>query len=158
MTGHLIITATIRATASQPISLESRVGVGQELLEVGLEPGTGLGGGLQGVGLPAVEVVPGGALVAGAVRLTAGLDPDEGVLELKARVGGGAEAETSSPGCSCQSTISEQSSCFDGSTYKALHQSPHAAWPVGCLPERPWSVMKCASNPSALRRGAIAWT
>lgn len=86
---------------SQPTSLESRVGVGQELLEVGLEPRTSLGGGLEGVGLAAVEVVPGGARVASAVRLTAGLDPDEGILDLEARVRAGAEAETSSPGCLC---------------------------------------------------------
>lgn len=82
----------------QPTSLESRVGVGQELREVRLEPGAGLGGGLEGVRLPAVEVVPGGGRVAGAVRLAAGLDPHEGILDVEASVGGGAEAETSSPG------------------------------------------------------------
>lgn len=85
----------------QPTSLESRVGVGQELLEVGLEPRTSLGGGLEGVGLAAVEVVPGGGRVASAVRLTAGLDPDEGILDIEARVRGGASAEASSPGCPC---------------------------------------------------------
>lgn len=98
VTGHLIVILTVRTTTSQPTSLESRVGIGQELLEVGLEPRAGLGGRLEGVGLPAVEVVPGGALVAGAVRLAAGLDPDEGILDLEARVGGGAETEAGSPG------------------------------------------------------------
>lgn len=86
---------------SQPTSLESRVGVGQELLEVGLEPRTSLGGGFEGVRLAAVEVVPGGARVASAVRLTTGLDPDEGILDLEARVRAGAEAKTSSPVCLC---------------------------------------------------------
>lgn len=92
----LIVTVTV----SRP-SLESRVGVGQKLREVRLEPGAGLGGGLEGVGLPAVEVVPGGGRVAGAIRLAAGLDPDEGILNVEASVGGGAEAETSSPGRLC---------------------------------------------------------
>lgn len=100
MYNHRVSTFNVTVTVSRP-SLESRVGVGQELREVRLEPGAGLGGGLEGVGLPAVEVVPGGGLVAGAVRLAAGLDPDEGILNVEARVGGGAQPETSSPGRLC---------------------------------------------------------
>lgn len=98
ITGHLIVTVTLRATSPRPTSLESRVGVRQELLEVRLEPRAGLGRGLEGVGLPTVEVVPGGARVAGTIRLTAGLDPDEGILDFETSVGGWAEAETGSPG------------------------------------------------------------
>jgi hypothetical protein len=123
---RLVITDTVHATTSQPIRLESRVGVGQELLEVRLEPGACLRSGLEGVGLPAVEVVPGGALVAGAVRLAARLDPDEGILELEARVGGGAEAKTGSSGV-LVSVNYFRPSLLRMSTYKALHQSPHAA-------------------------------
>lgn len=126
MTGQRIMTDAVHATHSQPTRSESRVGVGQELLEVRLEPGTGLRGGLERVGLAAVEIVTGGTLVAGAVRLAAGLDPDEGILELQARVGGGAETKTGSPGIFVLANFFRPG-FFRMDTYKALHQSPHAA-------------------------------
>lgn len=66
-------------------SLEARLGVAEQHLEVGLVPLAGLGRGLEGVGLAAERVVARGARVAGAVRLAAGLAPDEGVGELEAR-------------------------------------------------------------------------
>lgn len=58
-----------------------------------LEPRAGLGGGLERVGEAAVVVVAGGGGVAGAVALAAGLDPNEGVLEGVAGVGGEGLAE-----------------------------------------------------------------
>lgn len=126
LTSQRIITDAVPATPSQPTRSESRVCVGQELLEVRLEPGTGLRGGLERVGLAAVEIVAGGALVAGAVRLAAGLDPDEGILELQARVGCGAETKTGSPGVFVLANFFRPG-LFRMGTYKALHQSPHAA-------------------------------
>lgn len=69
------------------------LGVLEEDLEVGLVPLAGLGRRLEGVGLAAEGVVALGALVAGAVGLTAGLAPDEGVGELVAGLSGGADAE-----------------------------------------------------------------
>ena len=73
--------------------LESRVGVGQELLKVGLEPGASLRSRLEGIGKAAVEVVAGGAGVAGTIALATGLDPDESVEEGVAGVGRRAGAE-----------------------------------------------------------------
>ncbi len=73
--------------------LEGGLGVLEEHLEVGLVPLAGLGRGLEGVGLAAERVVAGGALVARAVRLAAGLAPDEGVGEAVARRGRRAHAE-----------------------------------------------------------------
>lgn len=78
--------------------LEGRVGVLEKLLKVGLEPRTGLGGGLEGVVLAAVVVVADGRGVRGAVALAAGLDPDEGVDERRARVGGRPRAEAGADG------------------------------------------------------------
>jgi hypothetical protein len=75
--------------------LESRVGVDEELLEVSLEPATGLRGGLESIRVTAVRVVAGGGGVRGTVALATGLDPDPGIEE---RVGGGrawADTETS---------------------------------------------------------------
>lgn len=126
MAGKCMITDAIHATPSQPTRSESRVGVGQELLEVRLEPGTGLRGRLERVGLAAVEIVTGGTLVAGAVRLAAGLDPDEGILELQTRVGGRTETKTGSPGVFVLANVIRPG-LFCLGTYKALHQSPHAA-------------------------------
>ena len=66
---------------------EGRVGVLDKLHEVVLVPGSCLGGRLVGV-LVAAEVVEAfGRSVAGAVGLTAGLDPDEGVGQLGASLG-----------------------------------------------------------------------
>ncbi len=75
--------------------LESRVGVGQELLEVGLEPGASLRSRLESIRQTAVVVVAGGAGVAGAIALATGLDPDEGIEEGVAGVGGRANTEAS---------------------------------------------------------------
>lgn len=75
--------------------LESGLGVLEEHLEVGLVPFTGLGGGLVGIGLSAVRVVTGSTLVAGTVRLTTGLTPNEGIGQLVTGVGSRADTETS---------------------------------------------------------------
>ena len=75
--------------------LELGLGVLEEHLEVGLVPLTSLGRGLVGIGLTAVRVVSGGARVAGSVRLTTGLTPDEGIGQLETSVSGGADTETS---------------------------------------------------------------
>ena len=77
---------------------ERGVGVGEQLLKVSLEPLTGLGGGLQGGGETAVEVVAGGAGVAGTVTLTTGLDPDEGVEPVITGVSGRSGTETGALG------------------------------------------------------------
>lgn len=74
-------------------SLERGLGILEQHLEVGLVPLTGLGRGLEGIGLAAEGVVARGARVAGAVGLAAGLAPDEGVGELEARGRGRAHAE-----------------------------------------------------------------
>jgi hypothetical protein len=90
-----------RSTSTNPsISnrLERRVGVGEQLLEVGLEPLAGLGGGLEGIRQAAVVVVAGSGGVAGAVALTTGLDPDEGVEQVVAGFGRGAPAEAGADG------------------------------------------------------------
>ncbi len=88
----IILSPTTRACPAGD-SLESRVGVGEQLLEVGLEPLASLGGGLEGIGEAAVVVVAGSAGVAGAVALATGLDPDEGIEEAVAGVGGRARTE-----------------------------------------------------------------
>lgn len=56
-------------------------------------PFTRLRAWLEGVGVAAEVVEALGRRVAGAVRLTAGLDPHEGVAELGAGVSSGADAE-----------------------------------------------------------------
>lgn len=66
---------------------ECGVGVGDEHLEVCLEPGAGLGSGLLGVRETAVGVVAGARGVRGTVALASGLDPDDGVDERRAGVG-----------------------------------------------------------------------
>lgn len=73
--------------------LEGGAGVLEQHLEVGLVPLTGLGRRLVGVGLAAVRVVAGRALVAGSVGLAAGLAPDEGVDDVGAGAGGRADTE-----------------------------------------------------------------
>lgn len=80
----------------RPINrLERWVGVGQKLSEVGLEPGTSLGGGLKSIRKSAVGVEAGGGAVAGTITLSSGLDPDKGILESVASVGSGANTEAS---------------------------------------------------------------
>lgn len=74
--------------------LECGLSVLEKHLEVGLVPFTGLGRGLVRVGLAAEGVVSGSTLVAGAVRLTTGLTPDEGIGKLETSVSGGADTET----------------------------------------------------------------
>ena len=63
------------------------------MLEVGLEPSTSLRSRLEGIGKAAVEVVAGGAGVAGTIALATGLDPNEGIEEGMAGVGRRASAE-----------------------------------------------------------------
>ena len=75
------------------LSRNRRVGVGHELGEVSLEPGSGLRSRHKSVRKTAVGVVAGGGGVGAAVALAAGLDPDEGVLEWVTGVGAGAGAE-----------------------------------------------------------------
>ena len=74
---------------------ERGVGVVEKHLKVGLVPGTGLGRGLEGIGLAAERVVAVSAGVAGAVGLATGLNPDEGIGELGAGVSRGADTEAS---------------------------------------------------------------
>ena len=74
--------------------LERGLSVLDELLEVGLVPGTSLGSGLEGVFLSAVRIVAGGAGIRSTVRLTTGLNPDEGVDERVAGGASGADTET----------------------------------------------------------------
>lgn len=75
--------------------VERRVGVGEELDKVGLEPLASLRGRLEGIRQAAVGVVADGTGVAGAVALTTGLDPDKGVEQVVAGVGRRAQAEAS---------------------------------------------------------------
>ena len=84
----LLSSSTIQASRS-----ESRVGVGQELLKVGLEPGASLRSRLESIRKAAVEVVTGGAGVAGTITLATGLDPNESVEEGMAGVGRRPSAE-----------------------------------------------------------------
>lgn len=49
------------------LDLEGGVGVGEQLLEVGLEPSSGLGGGLQGISQAAVSVVSGRGSIGGTL-------------------------------------------------------------------------------------------
>ena len=74
--------------------LERRLSILQQHLKVILVPGTCLGTGLIRIALTAEAIVPSGAAIAGAVRLAAGLDPDEGVSEVVASGGGRADTET----------------------------------------------------------------
>lgn len=76
------------------LCLERGVGVDEQLLKVGLEPLAGLRGRLHGIGTAAEVVVAGSRGVAGTVALATGLDPDKGVGEFEAGVGGGADAES----------------------------------------------------------------
>ncbi len=89
----LLTSPTSRAGPTTRSRLESRVGVGQELLKVGLEPLASLRSRLESIRKATVVVVAGGAGVAGAIALATGLDPDEGVEEVMAGVGGRANTE-----------------------------------------------------------------
>lgn len=60
---------------------QSWVCVGEELLEVSLEPGTGLWGGLESIRETAVVVVAWRGGVGGTVALATWLDPDKGIDE-----------------------------------------------------------------------------
>ena len=73
--------------------LQRGVRLGDEGLEVRLEPGTGLGRGLRGVGERARRVVARRRRVRGTVGLASGLDPDDRVDERVARVRRRADTE-----------------------------------------------------------------
>lgn len=73
--------------------LESRFGVFQEHLKVSLIPLSSLRRGLVCVRLATERVVAGRAGVAGTVRLTTGLDPDEGIGESRPSVGRGTDTK-----------------------------------------------------------------
>jgi hypothetical protein len=75
---------------------ESWVGVDEQLLEVGLEPGTGFRSGLEGCGGTAVGVITDSGGIGSTVALTTWLDPDEGIEESVTSVGAWAGTETSS--------------------------------------------------------------
>lgn len=75
--------------------LEAWVGVDEQLLEVGLEPSSSLGGRLEGIAVSAVGVVARRGGVRGTVTLTTGLDPDESVLKSITSVGGEGGTEAS---------------------------------------------------------------
>ncbi|KAK4665535.1 hypothetical protein QC763_0063480 [Podospora pseudopauciseta] len=72
---------------------KGRVRVAKQHLKVLLVPGTGLGRRLEGIGLPAEAVITNSRAVGSTIRLTAGLDPDEGISQLEAGVGRGGTAE-----------------------------------------------------------------
>lgn len=74
-------------------SLQSRVGVLDEHLKVGLVPLAGLGRRLVRILLATEGVVAGGAGVAGTVRFTSRLDPDEGVSEVRVDISSGTRTE-----------------------------------------------------------------
>ena len=88
-----------KQTHTRPLNsthhLKGGVGVGQELLEVSLEPLSSLRSGLEGVLKTTVEIVALSGLVGGSVRLATGLNPDEGINELIAGLGSGADTESS---------------------------------------------------------------
>lgn len=84
---------TIFQTIDREQCLESRVGVPEQHLKVSLEPGASLRSGLEGVRVTAVSIVTSGAGVAGAIALSTRLDPDDGVDERVAGVGGRAHAK-----------------------------------------------------------------
>lgn len=72
---------------------KGRVRVAKQHLKVLLVPGTGLGRRLEGIGLAAEAVITNSRAVGSTIRLTAGLDPDEGISQLEAGVGRGGTAE-----------------------------------------------------------------
>lgn len=78
--------------------LESRVSVLKQLLKVSLEPLASLRSRLEGIGKTAVEIVANSRSVAGTIGLTARLDPDKGVSQRGASVGGGADTEAGADG------------------------------------------------------------
>lgn len=90
--------SSLRVPRDTTCLLESRVGVGQELLEVGFEPGSGLRCWLEGIRVTAVVVVPRGARVASSVALTRGLDPHKSVLKLETGARGGTGTEPGADG------------------------------------------------------------
>ncbi len=139
-----------------PVHLESRVGVGEQLDKVGLEPLASLGSGLEGIRQAAVVVVAGGAGIAGTVTLATGLDPGKGVEEGVAGVGAGANAEAGALPMAISNVRTKGGGGRGEKLTIALHQSPHCCWPVGCLPLRPVSVMNWAGKPALLRRGEMA--
>ena len=98
MHASVVTNALSRSPVTRADRLEGRVGVGKELLEVGLEPLAGLGGRLQGIRPAAVEVVASRGGVASAIALTAGLDPDKGIEQVMARVGRRASTEAGANG------------------------------------------------------------
>lgn len=65
------------------------------LVKTHLEPGSGLRSRLQGITVSTVGIVAGRGSVRGTVTFTTGLDPDEGILESIAGIGGRADTETS---------------------------------------------------------------
>lgn len=83
---------------SKTIRLESGVSVLEQLLKVSLEPLTSLRGRLEGIRETAVVVIAGSRGVAGTIGLTTGLDPDEGISQRGASVGGRADTETGADG------------------------------------------------------------
>jgi len=149
-----------------PGSLEGRVGVGEELLEVGLEPLASLGSGLEGIRQAAVVVVAGSRGVAGAVALATGLDPDEGIKKVVAGVGSRAGTEAGALGVApvtplglacCDVRVGflflfSRRITVEGKTGTGGYV------PVGCLPLRPESVMNLAGKPAAFRSGLKAST
>lgn len=86
--------STVPSTRQAVTRLQGRVGVGEKHLKVLLEPLSGLGRVAHGAVVRAAEVVEaGGGRVGDAIALAAGLDPDEGVRELRPGVGRRAPAE-----------------------------------------------------------------
>lgn len=66
--------------------LKRRVGIGQELLKVRLEPCASLRSRSQCISIAAVEIIARGSRVARPIGLTARLHPDDGIQYLKASV------------------------------------------------------------------------
>jgi hypothetical protein len=75
--------------------LECRVGVGDEVNEVGLEPLSGLGSGDLSIRTTAHGVVAGSAGVGGTIGFSSWLDPDDGIDVRRAGASGWVGTETS---------------------------------------------------------------
>lgn len=84
---------TIFQTTDREQRLESRVGVLEQHLKVSLEPGASLRSGLECIRVATVSIVTSSAGVAGAITLSTRLDPNDGVDERVAGVGGWAHAK-----------------------------------------------------------------
>ena len=77
--------------------LEGGVGILNQHDEVVLIPGTSLRGRLEGIVVTTEAVKSGGRAVRGTIRLSSGLDPNDGVDEARSSVGRGVCTEPGTP-------------------------------------------------------------